>query len=126
MREFTDLVVWQKAHELTLSVYQATYSFPREEIYGLTSQIRRAAASVPANIAEGHGRFGDGEFHRFCTIALGSLCELEYHLILAHDLGLLPDHDSFQQRVRSVKALLHGFMRHLSRSHPLRAASREP
>jgi four helix bundle protein len=123
MREFHDLTVWQKAHQLTLAVYQATGSFPKEELYGLTSQIRRAAASVPANIAEGHGRFGNVEFHRFCTIAHGSLCELEYFLILASDLGMLSNHEEFRRMTRDVKALLQAFMRHLAKQ-PQRRADR--
>src|SRR6188508_3362419 len=83
---YRDLKVWEKAHHLTLAVYAATRAFPREELYGLTSQVRRAAASVPANIAEGRGRYGKAEFGRFLQIALGSACELDYHLLLAHDL----------------------------------------
>jgi four helix bundle protein len=116
MKKFQDLTVWQKAHELTLSVYEATKSFPREELFGLTSQMRRAAVSVPANLAEGHGRFGDTEFHRFCTIALGSLCELEYYLILSRDLGYLTDFEPLTARLRTVQHLLLAFMRTLDSS----------
>ena len=72
MGTYRELKVWQRAHRLTLSVYAATRRFAREELYGLTSQIRRAAASIPANIAEGRGRFGNAEFGRFLQIALGS------------------------------------------------------
>ena len=85
MKDFKELRVWQKAHSLALEVYQATRSFPRDEIYGLTSQIRRAAVSVGANIAEGCGRRSDGEFARFLQIARGSASELEYHLLFARD-----------------------------------------
>lgn len=88
MKDFRELKVWARAHELTLLVYQATGSFPREEMYGLTSQLRRAAASVPANLAEGCGRNGDAEFARFCFIAMGSASELDYHMILARDLKM--------------------------------------
>ena len=90
MRDFHNLRVWQQAHKLTLALYRATASFPRSETYGLTSQIRRAAVSVPANLAEGCGRQGDAELARFCSIASGSASELEYHLLLARELNLLP------------------------------------
>lgn len=78
-----------KAHQLTLTVYQITATFPREELYGLTSQLRRCSASVPANLAEGCGWNGDAEFARFCSIAMGSASELEYHLLLAKELKLI-------------------------------------
>ena len=90
MKDFRDLKVWEKAHALTLSCYQVTKPFPREEIFGLVSQIRRASASIPANIAEGCGRRGNAELHRFLQIAMGSASELEYHLLLSRDLGHLP------------------------------------
>jgi four helix bundle protein len=89
MEDFKNLRVWAKAHELTLSVYQRTRDFPKEEMYGLTSQMRRSAASVGANIAEGCGRRSDGEMRRFLQIARGSASELEYHLLLAKDLRFL-------------------------------------
>ena len=89
MKDFRDLRVWLKAHELTLKVYTETASFPKEELYGLTSQIRRCSASIAANIAEGCGRRGNGEFHRFLQIAAGSASELDYHLLLANDLKFL-------------------------------------
>jgi four helix bundle protein len=89
MKDFRDLVVWQKSHQLTLAAYRETMSFPSDERFGLTSQIRRSAASVPANIAEGCGRCGNGEFHRFLQVAMGSASEVEYHFLLAHDLKYL-------------------------------------
>ncbi|WP_321473863.1 four helix bundle protein [uncultured Paludibaculum sp.] len=89
MKDFRELKVWEKAHRLTLVVYRNTAAFPREEMYGLTSQLRRATSSIPANLAEGCGRSGDAGFARFCTIALGSASEVEYHLLLARDLNLL-------------------------------------
>ena len=89
MEDFKDLKVWMKAHQLTLTIYQCTRAFPRDEIYGLTSQIRRASASIGANIAEGCGRRSDPEMKRFVQIARGSANELEYHLVLARDLGFL-------------------------------------
>jgi four helix bundle protein len=89
MENFRDLKVWVKAHKLTLQVYRQTRTFPRDEIYGLTSQMRRASASIGANIAKGCGRRSDPELNRFVQIARGSASELEYHLVLAKDLGLL-------------------------------------
>jgi len=78
VKDFKELMVWQKSHQLTLEVYQLTRAFPREETYGLTSQMRRCAASVAANLAEGCNRGGDKEFARSCRIAMGSASELEY------------------------------------------------
>ena len=89
MKDFRDLKVWEKAHELTLRVYKVTSNFPKEEIYGLTSQIRRCSSSIGANIAEGCGRRGNAEFQRFLQIAAGSASELDYHLLLANDLNFL-------------------------------------
>ncbi len=89
MRDFRKLNVWDKAHRLTLAVYKITKDFPRDEAYGLTSQIRRCSVSIPANIAEGCGRKGEAEFGRFLGIAMGSASELEYHLLLASDLNTL-------------------------------------
>ena len=85
-RNFQDLIVWQKAHQFVLSVYRLSKGFPREEIYGLTSQLRRAAISVPANIAEGFKKKGRLDKVRFMNIAQGSLEECRYYLILSNDL----------------------------------------
>lgn len=104
MRDFRRLFVWQKGHELTLKVYQITKAFPREELYGLTSQIRRACASIPANIAEGCGRDSKIELKRFCQIAAGSASELEYHLLLAHDLTYL-SHSDFELLITDLTDL---------------------
>jgi four helix bundle protein len=101
MKDFKELKVWRKAHEVTLAVYELTRQFPKEELYGLTSQIRRSAASIGANIAEGCGRRSDGEMCRFLQIAYGSATELEYHLLLARDLHLLED-GKFQSIGRQV------------------------
>ena len=89
MKDFKELKVWGKAHEVTLAAYRVTQQFPKEELFCLTSQIRRASCSIGANIAEGCGRRSDGELARFLAIARGSAVELEYHLLLAHDLKLL-------------------------------------
>ncbi|MDD5289187.1 MAG: four helix bundle protein [Dehalococcoidales bacterium] len=108
MKDFRKLSVWEKAHLLTIDVYRLTSSFPNSELYGLTSQIRRACVSVPANIAEGCGREGENDFARFLQIALGSASELEYHLLLAHDLNLLNETNfgNLESRVTEVKRML--------------------
>ncbi|WP_424097186.1 four helix bundle protein [Moorena producens] len=115
MRDFRELKVWGKAHKLTLSVYRATQVFPKEELYGLTSQIRRSCASIPANIAEGCGRTGKAELARFLQIAMGSASELEYHLLLAHDLNLLKaqDYESLAADVIEIKRMLTCFIKKL-------------
>ena len=93
MKDFRDLKVWDKAHRLTLDVYKATSQFPREELYGLTSQMRRCSASIGANIAEGCGKRGNNEFQRFLQISSGSASELDYHFLLARDLLYLANGD---------------------------------
>ena len=100
---------------MTLAVYQVTARFPREELYGLTSQIRRSCSSVPANLAEGCGRNGDAELARFCAIAMGSASELEYHLLLARDLELvkIAEYDELIGQVTELKRTLTGFYRRL-------------
>jgi four helix bundle protein len=87
MQRFTDLEVWKLGHQLTLAVYQLTRKFPKEERYGLTSQLRRASSSVPINIAEGSKRIGNRDYARFLNVSEGSLVETEYELMLARDLG---------------------------------------
>ncbi len=89
MQDYRKLDVWQRAHQLVLAIYTASASFPGREAYSLTDQIRRAAASIPANIAEGCGRETNAELRRFLYIAMGSASELDYHLLLAHDLSYL-------------------------------------
>ena len=89
MRDFRTLQVWQKSHELALKIYGLTPQFPREEVYGLTSQIRRACTSIPTNIAEGCGRESSADFARFLQIAFGSASETEYLILLANDLKYL-------------------------------------
>jgi four helix bundle protein len=108
VKDFRELKVWQKAHELTLAVYRVTTTFPRQELYGLTSQIRRASASIGANISEGCGRNGDAELARFCSIAMGSASELEYHLLLAKDLNLFKpgEYEELAPRATELKRML--------------------
>ena len=115
MRDFRKLTVWTKAHDLTLRAYALTANFPRDELYGLTSQLRRASSSIPANIAEGCGREGDVELARFLRIAMGSANELEYHLILARDLGYLTDksYEVLADMLNEVKRMLTGLLSRL-------------
>ena len=113
MQSFRNLKVWEKAHALTLQIYEVTRCFPKEELFGLTSQTRRASASVGANIAEGTCRKGDGEFGRFLHIAIGSASELEYHLLLARDLKILrvTDYDRLSAGAVEVKRMLASLIR---------------
>ncbi len=115
MKDFKDVKVWAKAHDLTLVIYRATAQFPREELYGLTSQLRRSAASIAANIAEGCGRRSDGDFARFLQIARGSASETEYHLLLARDLGFLSGqaHVSLQEQVVEIQRMLTSFVQRI-------------
>lgn len=108
MKDFRDLQVWRKAHLLTLSSYRATEAFPKAETYGITIQIRRCAASIAANIAEGCGKRGNSEFRRFLNIASGSASELEYHFLLARDLTFLNelDYQRLNHDVTEVKRML--------------------
>jgi four helix bundle protein len=108
VQNFRDLKVWAKAHALTLAVYQATENFPKEERYGLTSQTRRATASIPTNIAEGCVRSSDADFGRFLHIALGSTSELEYLILLGRDLQFISTavHDSLTADLHEVKRML--------------------
>jgi len=112
VQSFKNLKVWEKAHSLTLEVYRATEAFPRNEMYGLTGQMRRSAASIGANIAEGTCRSGDREFGRFLQVAMGSASELEYHLLLAHDLAMLKpmDYERLSGEVIEVKCMPSSFL----------------
>lgn len=103
MKSFKELQVWRKAHELTLAVYGTSRSFPREELFGLTSQMRRSAASVAANITEGCGRRSDGEMVRFLQIARGSAAELEYHVVLSRDLHFICEQEFRNLSHRATK-----------------------
>jgi len=91
MQDYRKLVVWQRAHQFVLALYAVTRAFPEEERYGLTSQTRRAALSIPANIAEGCGRETAADFRRFLYVAMGSAREVDYYLLLARDLGLVDE-----------------------------------
>ena len=115
MKDFRQLKVWEKSHQLALAVYKATREFPKEELYGLTSQIRRASMSVPTNIAEGCGRNTDAEFARFLQIAMGSASETEYQLLLSRDLGFLTKvkYDQLNSDVTEVKRMLASLLKTL-------------
>lgn len=108
MQDFKALKVWRAAHELTLEAYRITRGFPREEMFGLTSQLRRCASSVPANIAEGCGRRSNTDFARFLDIAGGSINEFEYHLLLARDLELMTQrvHEQLNDKASEVRRML--------------------
>jgi four helix bundle protein len=116
MRDFRKIQVWQKSHELTLQLYKVTSAFPEEELYGLTSQIRRASASIPANIAEGCGRNTQTELARFVHIASGSASELDYHLLLAHDLGFINQATYLElgNTISEIKRILYAFEKTVS------------
>ncbi|TWT36375.1 hypothetical protein KOR34_12800 [Posidoniimonas corsicana] len=115
MKSFHDLVVWQKAHQLTLDVYRETKNFPSDERYGVTSQLRRSMSSIPANIAEGCGRGTDADFARFLQIAMGSASETEYHLRLSHDLSYLTQDQWTQlnKHICEVKRMLASLLKKL-------------
>ncbi len=117
MQDFRDLSVWQKSHGLTLRVYKVTRTFPQEERFGLTSQLRRACASICANLAEGCCRHTDKDFARFVDMALGSASEVEYFLLLARDLKYVTesDHAVVDERVREIKRMLTGLNQRLRR-----------
>src|SRR5688572_27811315 len=120
MQDFRNLDVWRIAHELTLGVYRQTKSFPPDERFGLTSQLRRAASSIEANLAEGCGRGSDSDFARFVQMAMGPASEVECHLLLARDLGYV-DEDSHcfsEQQVQRVKRMLAALLKSLKRTEP--------
>ena len=104
MKDFHKLKVWERAHKLTLSIYLKTKQYPKDELYGLTGQMRRAAASIPTNIAEGCGRDSQTELTRFLYIAMGSSSELDYQLTLSHDLQYLDDKHSWSFQPNSLKS----------------------
>ena len=114
-KDFRQLKVWQKSHQLAINLYRITASFPRNESYGLTAQIRRAGVSIPSTIAEGCRRSGDTELARFCDIARGSASELEYQLLLASDLKLIQpeDYEQLVQQTTDIKRMLTVFVRKL-------------
>lgn len=127
MRPFREYKIWQLGHELTLAVYECTKQFPPEERFALTSQLRRAAYSVPFNIVEGSAR-GDREFHQFLRVSLASAAELDYGLLLARDLHYLPEaaYTDLEQRIANLKPMIVTFMRRLSAATPETPAGPRP
>ena len=123
MSDHSKLEVWKKAHALTLRLYRDTERFPKAELFTLTSQIRRASSSIGANLAEGCGRAGDGDLHRYISIAIGSSSELDYHLLLARDLGYLSTASADELREengevsRMLKGLLQAVKTRISSQH---------
>ena len=115
MQDFKGLLVWKRAHDLTLKVYEVTSQFPRDEVYGLTSQIRRSCASIPTNIAEGCGRESSADFARFLQIAMGSASETEYLILLARDLKYLNDDQyvALIDTIVSIKKMLTALLRNV-------------
>jgi four helix bundle protein len=112
-QDFRKLVVWQKALDFVTDVYRATQSFPSDERFGLTSQLRRAAVSIPSNIAEGQGRLTRGEFRQFLGNAKGSICEVETQLLIAHNLSYLNDPRPLLEKLNTVAKLLNGLLKSL-------------
>ena len=123
MRNYRDLQVWTKAHLLTLDLYKISRTFPREEMYGLTVQLRRAAASIGANLAEGCGRRTSGELARFVRIAMGSASELDYHLLLCRDLEFMKDEDfkRVAKNLIEVRKMLTSFLSSIEEQIELKA-----
>jgi four helix bundle protein len=123
--DFKKLKVWQKSHQLALDMYKATEGFPDRERFGLTGQVRRAATSIPTNIAEGCGCGTDNELGRYVRISLGSAVELEYQLILARDLGMLTvtAYQSLSAAILEIQSMLVGLSRKVRRGPQLRATS---
>jgi four helix bundle protein len=119
MKDFRSLKVWEKAHALTLAIYKSTEQFPKQELYSLTNQVQRATVSIPANIAEGCGKDSDAELKRYFSIAMGSSSELEYLLLLAHDLGYLQagPYQSIQNDLVEMRKMLNAFIQKL-KPHP--------
>lgn len=126
MQDFRKLRVWQRAHGLTVEIYRVTRAFPKDELYGLTSQLRRAASSIGANIAEGCGRGGDKEFAQFLQVATGSASEVGYHLLLARDLGYLGQepYDALSAQAAECMQMLISLMKTVRRGGSQRAADR--
>jgi four helix bundle protein len=107
IRSFKDLTVWQKAYQLVLKIYRSTKTFPKIEIYGLSQQMRKAAVSIPSNIAEGYGRQHHAEYRQFLSISYGSLCELETQYLLSIDLGHTERNESIENLLKEVGAMLY-------------------
>ena len=119
MQDFKKLKVWEKSHQLTLDIYRTTMTFPDYELFGLASQLRRSAASIPSNIAEGCGRFSAKEMKQSLNIAMGSATETEYHLLLANQLNYFPnsEYNHLNAEIISIKQMLTSLMQKVSPNH---------
>ena len=115
MKDFKNIEIWKRSHKLTLEIYKATQCFPKEEIYGLTSQIRRAVSSIPINIAEGCGRRTNAELANFLNIASGSASEVEYEILLAKEIGYISNeqYESWTREIGELRSMLAAYMRKL-------------
>jgi len=118
MKDFRSLSVWQKSHKLAVLIYQKTKKFPKEEVYGISSQLRRAIVSIPANLAEGCGRGSDKDFAKFAQIAFGSASESEYLILLSNDLGYIDktESDELTEKVTEIKRMLTSLIKNLHKS----------
>jgi four helix bundle protein len=116
MRDFSELSIWQKSHLLTLQVYSVTQAFPKDELFGLTSQMRRSSSSIPTNIAEGCGRNSNPELKRFLVISTGSCSELQYQLILSKDLKYIDEHlyKELVDKVIEIRKMIYSFIQSLA------------
>ena len=110
LKSFKELIVWQKAYGLVLEIYKITGSFPKSETYGLSQQIRRAAISIPSNIAEGYGRKSKTDYHRFLSIDYGSLLEIETQYLLAIDLGYINNNELLENLLKEIGSILYRIM----------------
>ena len=119
MKDFKELEIWKRSHKLTVDVYRATHKFPQEEIYGLTSQIRRAVSSIPTNIAEGCGRRTNAELANFLNIASGSASEVEYEILLAKEIGYITSEqcEIWTREIGEIRSMLAAYMRTLTSSN---------
>jgi len=119
VQDFKQLLVWQRSHTLTLDIYKVTKSFPKEELFGLTSQMRRCSASIGANIAEGCGRRRGLNFARFLQMSMGSASELECHLLLAKDLDYMSSeiHEPLENEIISIKRMISALMKSVQNSN---------
>jgi four helix bundle protein len=119
MKDFHNLKIWERSHQLTLSIYRATRGFPKDELYSLTNQVRRASSSIGANIAEGCGKDSDSDLKRYLLIAMGSSSELENYLVLAKDLEYLEKdtYEVLQRELTEFKKMLNAFFQKLKVDH---------
>ena len=115
MRKFRDLSIWMKSHLLSLKIYSISKTYPKEELFGLITQMKRSASSIPTNIAEGCGRNTNPDFKRFLTIAPGSASELEYQLILSKDLKLISDtkYKELEKDVMEIRKMIYAFIKNI-------------